>query len=325
FICLAGCCMHKELNTAKGGAVAMAKFWQENNLVGPLMLPNKGGVAAIAGGIEPASPSQGGGIKVAGIAGAIFAHRDDKKGEQDAINVAFEAKFGYPLAFPKTNSTHYQSYCDAGADLILHLTFYQNYIELMKDRKDSRTLNNMEKNLQMALQDIPTLHELYVLALFSAVISWPYMLIVHGEGQEDQNILDMGPIHAKFAAYMQSIIADPMIILTPGADFRVSSLDGQPWMRVNVMFAVWQLVHTLLHLPGLTIAFFNGALETWERFTEEFAPGGLISSMSPKQRKLAWMPPTNDVNEGALGARRVIKRSYPKSTELTLNARQRYK
>ena len=40
---------------------------------------------------------------------------------------------------------------------------------------------------------------------------------------------------------------------------------------------------------------------------------------------MAWLPTTNDVNEGALGSQRVLKRSYPKSSELVLNSLQRYK
>jgi len=41
---------------------------------------------------------------------------------------------------------------------------------------------------------------------------------------------------------------------------------------------------------------------TWKKFTSEFAPGGLIDKATADERKLVWMPSTNDVNEGALGS-----------------------
>jgi hypothetical protein len=45
----------------------------------------------------------------------------------------------------------------------------------------------------------------------------------------------------------------------------------------------------------------KGTLETWTRFTEEFAPGGLIATSTGGERDLAAMPTTNDTNEGMLG------------------------
>jgi len=36
--------------------------------------------------------------------------------------------------------------------------------------------------------------------------------------------------------------------------------------------------------------------------TSEFAPDGLIDQSMAEEKELAWMPATNDGNEGALGA-----------------------
>jgi hypothetical protein len=41
-----GCCMHKEMNSIKGGNVWMMAFWAKNNLPGPKMLFNKDNRAA---------------------------------------------------------------------------------------------------------------------------------------------------------------------------------------------------------------------------------------------------------------------------------------
>ena len=62
------------------------------------------------------------------------------------------------------------------------------------------------------------------------------------------------------------------------------------------------------------IAFFTGADETWTHFTSEFAPGGLIDAATTEERNLAWMPATNDENEGALGSFRKLIRQQPQLT-----------
>jgi len=67
----------------------------------------------------------------------------------------------------------------------------------------------------------------------------------------------------------------------------------------------------LPYLQPLLVAFCKGAAETWKRFTSEFAPGGLIDEATVEEKDLAWMPPTNDVNEGALGSFWVLMRRQP--------------
>ncbi|KAF8231422.1 hypothetical protein L208DRAFT_1277192, partial [Tricholoma matsutake] len=47
FFIWAGCCMHKEMNSLKGGACTMAEFWGKADLIGPLKLMNKDNAAAI--------------------------------------------------------------------------------------------------------------------------------------------------------------------------------------------------------------------------------------------------------------------------------------
>ena len=70
----------------------------------------------------------------------------------------------------------------------------------------------------------------------------------------------------------------------------------------------------------LLVAFFGGAFETWKRFTSEFAPGGLIDEATAEEKALAWMPATNDVNEGALGSFCVLMQHQPQLTLLQYNA-----
>ena len=66
--------------------------------------------------------------------------------------------------------------------------------------------------------------------------------------------------------------------------------------------------------------FFTGAANTWERFTSKFAEGGLIDEATAEERDLAWLPSTNDENEGALGSFRQLMSRQPQLTLLNHNA-----
>ena len=76
----------------------------------------------------------------------------------------------------------------------------------------------------------------------------------------------------------------------------------------------------LPHLEELISAFFEGVLTTWHRFTVEFTPGRLIDMSSIDEKDEAWMPSTNDANEGALGSFRVYLQSKPSTTMASYNA-----
>lgn len=76
---------------------------------------------------------------------------------------------------------------------------------------------------------------------------------------------------------------------------------------------------SLPHLKIILVAAFERALDTWERFTSEFAIGG-IDLASPAEKELAFMPSTNNVNEGALGSWRRFTRENPSSTIGHFNA-----
>ncbi|KAF8811731.1 hypothetical protein BYT27DRAFT_7088815, partial [Phlegmacium glaucopus] len=92
------------------------------------------------------------------------------------------------------------------------------------------------------------------------------------------------------------------------------------WQNPAVVKKIHELSPTLPHLQDLLLVFFKGAAETWERFTSEFAPGGLIDEATTEEKELAWMPATNDVNEGALGSFRHLMRYQPQLTLLNHNA-----
>ena len=85
----------------------------------------------------------------------------------------------------------------------------------------------------------------------------------------------------------------------------------------EVVVAIIEMAPQLPLMKDLLIVFLNGGSETWECFISEFAPGGLVDKATTEH---AWMPATNDINEGALGSFRVLMHWQPQLTLLSQNA-----
>jgi hypothetical protein len=322
--------MHKELNSVKGGNAPMMEFWKKACLTGPVPLMNRDNAAAAMGGPSNArtradNVTQAGAVKVASLAGALFNHKDDKKGHHDIFRIFFESSLGYIFSFPDTSNTQYQSYCLAACALIVHLPLYISFLELIRDKKDSGIFNHMEQNVYKALHDIPTLTELCVLALYSISISASYMRQVRGPEHDTTNVLNLGPLHNKVKAHCQAIIDHPDLLLAPDASYEHGSMDGMIWHQPEVFYAVHQLIPQLPHLREALIEFFEGALDKWKWFSSEFAPGSTIATASSEKRAQAFMRATNDKNEGALGSFQVQTRHRPSMTLPQHNACAMYK
>ncbi|KIJ24727.1 hypothetical protein M422DRAFT_274426, partial [Sphaerobolus stellatus SS14] len=301
-----GCCMHKELNTIKGGAAAIRELWIKLGIEGPMKYFNKDNSAAYHVGDEASrtramNASQSGAVKLTSLSSSLFNHKDDKKGHQGSLAIFFKGKTRRFVRFPDTSNTRYQSHCEAAAELIVHLDLYIAFLEEIKEKKDNRTFNNLELNVYQGLQDLPTLSEMAVLALFANTVSHPYMHRIRGPEQESTNALDLGPLHSEILSFMQHIIQDPSIILGEKVTQQSSSFYKKLWDRPKVFYAIEKRKKDLPHLKELLVAFFMGAAETWMRFTSEFETGSVIDKLSPERRLQAWMLSTNDINEGALG------------------------
>ena len=155
----------------------------------------------------------------------------------------------------------------------------------------------METNLWNALHCDSTMTELAVLAIYAEAVSYPYMKAIHASGD---NMLNLGPLRCCVYDHMQKIISDPSILIGKDTSYATATLDGDEWQNTAVVKKILELAPTLPQLQDLLVVFFEGAAETWKRFTSEFAPGGLIDEATVEERVLAWMPATNDENEGAL-------------------------
>jgi hypothetical protein len=342
----AGCSMHKELNSVKCANKKMMGWWKEHGIPGPILLANRDNAAtlrdlveespddanigtdadiSVAMGITDATPptkaqqraldvSTAGGVKAASIAGAIFNHKNDKMGQQDSYRNHFQSILGRPCNFPDTSSIRYHCFCAGAAELIAYTAEYIKFLEVIKMSKEKPGFNHMEANLWSALGDAKTKSELAVLAVYLCTVSAPYATFIRGPGSEAVNMLDLGPYHFKLKAHIRKLIDDPDLAIGPKASYSSATLDGEPWHHQDAMSAVLAPDADIPYLKELFVAFMKEALVTWERFTSEFDYGGLIDSATAEEKELAWMPTTNDANEGRLGGWRLFARTNPSST-----------
>ncbi|KAG1722699.1 hypothetical protein EDB19DRAFT_1834886 [Suillus lakei] len=152
FFVWAGCCMHKELNAAKGGNTRMRAWWEQNGVDGPVLLMNKDNAAAASAGSSVAKDqavqvSTGGGQKTLDLAGSVFHHKDDKKGQHDSLRYYLKTELGFTSQWPDTSNTRYHSHGDATCEYLVHKSWYMQFLEIVLFKKESRTHTNMEQNV----------------------------------------------------------------------------------------------------------------------------------------------------------------------------------
>ncbi|EKM76394.1 hypothetical protein AGABI1DRAFT_94074 [Agaricus bisporus var. burnettii JB137-S8] len=306
-------------------------FWEREYLPGPILLANKSNAEAIRNLIDltqkgkPMSDAEKvalanttrGGVKAMAIAGTIVNNKDDKKGHGDSYQIYRDyAVHGPTSRFPDTSAIRINSHGDAAGETLSHLDWYRAYINDVHDRKRKPGLTNIERNLKKALNDDPTLTELATMVLYTEAVTYPYIRAIRGPGTEQLNVLDLGLLHEKVKRHCRAIIDGCELIIGPEVVVGTAVLNGKDWKNPLAIDTINRLrcEGGLSHLEKSVVAFFEGALETWIRFTEEFAPGGVIDKANAEERQKAWMPSTNDTNEGALGAYRVHIRNKPSTT-----------
>ncbi|THU79303.1 hypothetical protein K435DRAFT_621812, partial [Dendrothele bispora CBS 962.96] len=335
-----GCCMHKDQNSFKGGNLEMMAEWSKLAVDPPVLLANKSNAAILHNIFEPGrnldklseverkafEESTRGGVKAMDLAGALFNHKDDKKGQGDIHVNHFKQLFGKNhRRFPDTSNTRFGSHGLAACEVIRHLDAYVDYIKTdIPYSKTNPSRTNIEINLLRALEDVATVTELSAMVLYTNVISHPYMRVVRGPGTEETNALDLGPLHAELQVHIRNILENPDLLFGDDVACATATLDGQEWEDKDAVTAVYNLAPKLPYLKPITLAFFRGSLTTWIRFSAEFAPGGLIDEATAEERDLAWMPSTNDANEGRLGHYRVTVRGKPTLTLHQYNAEAMY-
>ncbi|KAJ7359648.1 hypothetical protein DFH08DRAFT_686133, partial [Mycena albidolilacea] len=222
--------------------------------------------------------------------------------------------------FPRTHNSCFSSSVLAAAELITHLEFYIDLMNIIEFSKSSPALTNVENNLWSALWDPPTLVELVVVIFYYQAIGHPCVWWT-----ENTNALDLGPLHAEVCDHLHVLINDPLLLTATDASHVTGSLDEQSWEDLAAMKAALELLPTLQHVHEILIPFLQGALTTWVRFSAEFAPGGLIDEATATKRQLAWMPSTNNANESMLGSYHVHIQNKPSMTLHQYNAEAMYR
>jgi hypothetical protein len=317
-----GCMMHKDLNATKGGDAAMKAAWEKLGLLPmPILLKNKWQKQQASAGLTDRAAADeeedddhgpiGGGTKLCSISGAEYNSSDPKKGLHRIHRDYLKSKLGHAVVFPDTSNTRYGAYCAAAAELLVNLQLYIDMMELLNHvKKDG--LNSMEQNILAGLQDWSTLTELAVLAIYGQALSIPYVKFVRSyEG----NSLNLGPFHEEFKAHLRRLIADPELLLNPQTALSDAIFHGQRPERPEVFSTIFKMMAGMPHLRVLLVAYLQGALETMERFTEEFAVGGDIDKATPEERDLVASLTTNDISESALGVSRQAKLANPTQTD----------
>ncbi|KAJ7474992.1 hypothetical protein FB451DRAFT_1034862 [Mycena latifolia] len=328
-----GCCMHKNLNVFKGAVLAMQQWWVDNNLPGPLKMYNRDNSAAVSLGEGTSAAARaedrttGGAIKVSSLAGAIFRHKDRKRGQQDTLRYFWDHETGFNICFPDTSNTRFQSHAGACEIIVLHMELLLQFLVYVRENKASRALNHMELNVERGLLCWYTRHEFVVIALLNQNIDVPYMLEVRGPLRTEDNLLKLGELHRKVKEHLKKIIANPKLVTGADAIFTTATLNGRPWEKPEVVYAALARISEwrLEHVDALVVAYCKGTLATWSRFDTEWSEEGPISKLSPENIERAWLEVTNDGNESELGIYRQAAKSAPNMSLAYHSALRMYK
>jgi hypothetical protein len=234
--------------------------------------------------------------------------------------------FGKEHTFPHVNSARYGSLLAAIIELLLNRTWYLKFMQEIHDSKTTPGFTNLESNAVAGLLDIPTLTEMCAAALYCELVDRPYMTYVRTrDAKAPLNALDLGPFHDTLLDYTKRVSEDCSIILQTSASLGSTGLprtfNGLEPECPEVFYCVYAHAQDLPHLSAMVSAFFQGAHDKLIKFTQEFAKDGTIAKMTAEQRAAAFIDPTNDVNEGALGVLRIAMRRMPHLSLGGLNQR----
>ncbi|KAL1674762.1 hypothetical protein EV122DRAFT_220044 [Schizophyllum commune] len=333
FMIWAGCCMHKDMNAFKGFCVGMEGWWADNGKEGPMKLYNRDNLAAIrsAGGTDAARRadvrSKGGAVKLVSLAGAVFRHKDRKRGQQDTLRFFFHSELGFIITFPDTSNTRFQSHATACEVVLTYHDLLLQFLEYVRDNKGTGSLNNLEKNVFDALQCRKTMREVVLIVLYSQAISAPYMREIRGPFRSFDSVLDQGPLHARIIAHLEHIADNPGLLIDDCVDHRTAALDGKLWHSPEAVYAASAWIQRCGQperdemKDQLTTAC-RSAVITWRRFTSEFAQ---VAETSGRNLRRAPMSNTNDSNERIFAQTRRIKRNNPSISLQQLSAREAFR
>ncbi|KAL1672527.1 hypothetical protein EV122DRAFT_224505 [Schizophyllum commune] len=333
FMLWAGCCMHKEMNAFKGFCAGMEGWWGESGQDGPIKLYNRDNAVAAksAQGTSAAKRAEertkGGAVKLVSLAGAIFRHKDRKRGQQDTLRFFFDVELGFIISFPDTSNTRFQSHAEACTVVLTYLDLFIQFLEYVRDSKASEKLNHMEKNVLDALRCRKTIREVVLIVLYSQAISIPYMREIRGPFRSYDSVLDQAPLHRKVITHLEKIATHPELLISASLDSTVSAVDGKQWSAPDAVYAACTWIQRCSEqekndMKCQLTAACTSAIDTWRRFSTEFEQ---VEEASQKNIRRAPMANTNDANEAAFAGARRTWRSNPSMSAAQLSARKAYR
>ncbi|KAJ3841564.1 hypothetical protein F5878DRAFT_658396 [Lentinula raphanica] len=155
--------------------------------------------------------------------------------------------------------------------------------------------------------------------LYGQSITYPYLRVARQAGASH---LELKPIHDSLLTHLRKVITQPKLLCGPDASYDTGSLDGKGWERPEAVYAVLALAPTLPDLEGVLVYLFEGALETWERFSTDVLKRQIPQGIDPNK---IYAPPTNDSNESMMAGLRQEKIHAPNATLDYTNAKQQLK
>jgi hypothetical protein len=148
------------------------------------------------------------------------------------------------------------------------------------------------------------------MTVYKNAVPDPYFKLVSRAGV---NHIDLGPLHTQLIEHIEKLILNTDLLLSPLSAAEDATLDGAPFTDQYAMDCVhYWLATNSEHIPiveKLLIAFLEGTLPAWRRFSREFHEGSAIDTLTPAEKLLISIPPTNDANESILGGWRVYSRT----------------
>lgn len=328
-----GCAMHKDLNAFKGFAQYAHETWEAIGEPGPVLLLNKDNHAAVRAEQDPTKPTTaagkraiengtGGAIRTTNIAGMMLNNSQDSRGEGDAFRYWLEKKTGTLTTFPDVCNTRYISHGAACGFLLRYIAETREYVEkLVCYRKCQPGLNHMESNLQAALHDIPTLTEMAACSFYTEVISKPFMTLVRGD---TRSMCDMEAFFVELKEKIAELYEKDDPFPTDEAYEKICFKGIVTKESKEILDSIRRQASELPHLQVIIKGGLYGALETWERFTQEFEDE-VFCSLTPEEKAKFRNAIVNCQNEANLGATKQQLRRSPNMSEETRNSLLRIK
>lgn len=329
-----GCGSHKLSNLFKHGTVTMHNAWPEGE--GPALLFNKDNQAIMddAGDGEDdpgygdsqrraVSMAQGGGVKLTALAGAVFNNSDTKKGQHEVHRTFIKTRTGSSSPF-QTQTSRFCSHGKGASELVTRKAVYIEFLEIIKDAKDSMSWTNIEKNVYKGLHDPATVTELCAMSIFMESFYHPAFRTLRGrEAGLRGNALEQGPFYDRITEFLGTVAQQPELILND-TTYQIATFDGEDWNRKEAVDAVRSAAPDLPQLRHCVVKMFEGARDACASFMSEFVEGGANYTATAEERELSFRPPTNDCSEGDLGSFRLFIRQRQTKNYLLYNANRQY-